>query len=133
MKTNRDLDEAFPKADPGIQPAGSRLLIQIRTPETKSKGGILLTNNDRDTQMWNTQIGKVISVGALAFCNRNTSEPWPEGAWCVPGDFVRVPKYGGDRWSVPLPSGEEALFVIFQDLDIIGKVTVDPTTIKAFI
>lgn len=124
---------SFPVADPGIMPCGSRVLIQIRSPETRTKGGILLTNSDRETQLWNTQIGKVISVGPLAFHNRNTAEPWPEGAWCSPGDFVRIPKYGGDRWTVPVAEGEEALFVIFQDLDIIGRVTVDPASIKAFI
>lgn len=124
---------SFPVADPGITPCGSRVLIQIRSPETRTKGGILLTNSDRETQLWNTQIGKVISVGPLAFHNRNTAEPWPEGAWCSPGDFVRIPKYGGDRWTVPVAEGEEALFVIFQDLDIIGRVTVDPASIKAFI
>lgn len=75
-------------------------------------------------------------VGPLAFKNRNTMELWPEGSWCTDGDFVRVPKYGGDRWEVPLdkdPNGEKALFVIFNDLDIIGKVTGDPLQIKAFI
>jgi hypothetical protein len=46
---------------------------------------------------------------------------------------VRVPKYGGDRWEVPLPNGESALFVIFNDLDIIGKVEGDPLAIRAFI
>jgi hypothetical protein len=44
-----------------------------------------------------------------------------------------VPKYGGDRWEVPLANGESALFVIFNDLDIIGQVTGDPLAIRAFI
>jgi hypothetical protein len=60
-------------------------------------------------------------------------DPWPEGSWCTPGDYVRVPKYGGDRWEVPLSNGESALFVIFNDLDIIGQVTGDPLAIRAFI
>jgi hypothetical protein len=76
----------------------------------------------------------VISVGELAFKNRTTMEPWPEGNWCKPGDFVRVPKYGGDRWTVKTADGaDEALLVIFNDLDLIGKVTGDPLGIKAFI
>jgi hypothetical protein len=44
-----------------------------------------------------------------------------------------VPKYGGDRWEVSLPTGETALFVIFNDLDIIGQVSGDPLAIRAFI
>lgn len=125
--------EAFPVAAPGVQPFGSRVLVQIRTPITKTASGIIIDNGSRDTERWNTQVGKVISVGPLAFKNRNTQEPWPEGAWCKPDDFVRVPKYGGDRWEVPMPNGESALFVIFNDLDIIGQVTGDPLTVKAFI
>lgn len=127
-------DEAFPPCDPGVQPFGSRVLVQIRTPKQKTKGGIILTSETRETDAWNTQIAKVISVGELAFKNRTTMEPWPEGNWCKPGDFVRVPKYGGDRWTVKTADGaDEALLVIFNDLDLIGKVTGDPLGIKAFI
>ena len=127
------LREAFPPADPGITPFGSRVLVQIRTPKTKTASGIIIDNGSRDTEKWNTQVARVVSVGSLAFKNRNSMEPWPEGSWCGPGDYVRVPKYGGDRWEVPLPSGESALYVIFNDLDIIGQVTGDPLAIRAFI
>lgn len=131
--TAEALSQAFPSADPGIVPFGSRVLVQIRTPKSKTASGIIIDNGSRDTEKWNTQVAKVISVGALAFKNRNSMEPWPEGSWCGPGDHVRVPKYGGDRWEVPLPDGESALFVIFNDLDIIGQVTGDPLAIRAFI
>jgi co-chaperonin GroES (HSP10) len=140
------LDEAFPPCDPGITPLGSRVLCQLRTPKHRTKGGIILTDEVREIDQWNTQIAKVVSIGPLAFCNRNTGEPWTEGAWCQIGDFVRVPKYGGDRWSIEVgehrTSDEatgfshtekiEALLVIFNDLDLIGKAE-DPLAIKAFI
>jgi co-chaperonin GroES (HSP10) len=125
--------EAFPDVHPGIQPFGSRVLVQIRTPRRISRGGIILSAETQDTEKWNTQVAKVISVGPLAFKNRNTQETWPEGDWCKPGDFVRVPKYGGDRWEVPVNKTDSAMFVIFNDLDIIGQVTGDPLAIKAFI
>ncbi len=127
------LAEAFPAVDAGIQPFGSRVLIQIRTPKKKSSGGIILDFGSQDTEKWNTQVGKVVAVGPLAFRNRNNMEPWPEGSWCENGDYVRVAKYGGDRWEVPIGNGENAMFVIFNDLDIIGRVTGDPLAIKAFI
>ena len=127
------LQEAFPEADPGIEPLGSRILVQIRNPKEKTASGIIIDRGSKDTEKWNTQVAKVISVGPLAFRNRNTSELWPEGAWCAPGDFVRVAKYGGDRWEVELPSGDVALYVIFNDLDIIGRVTGDPLAVRAFI
>jgi len=128
-----ELAEAFPTVDAGVIPLGSRVLVQIRTPKTKSAGGIILHGETRETEKWNTQIAKVIDLGPLAFKNRNTQETWPEGEWCHPGDYVRVPKYGGDRWTVPLRRDEEAMFVIFNDLDIIGLVSGDPLAIKAFI
>lgn len=125
--------EAFPDADPGVQPFGSRVLVQIRNPKRKTASGIILDSGTLDTEKWNTQSAKVITVGPLAFKNRNSLEPWPEGNWCTAGEFVRVPKYGGDRWEVPLPGGDVALYVIFNDLDIIGRVTGDPLAMKAFI
>jgi co-chaperonin GroES (HSP10) len=125
--------EAFPAADAGVQPFGSRVLVQIRTPKTKTASGIIIDSGSRDTEKWNTQVAKVISHGPVAYRNRNTLEPWPEGSWAKPGDYVRVPKYGGDRWEVQLKNGESALFVIFNDLDIIGRVEGDPLAIRAFI
>lgn len=133
MSSEQTLDEAFPKADPGVTPFGSYVLVQIRCPKTKTESGILLQSDTRDTEKWNTQVGKIIQVGPLAFRNRNTMELWPEGAWCQAGDFVRVAKYGGDRWEVPISKEESAMFVIFKDTDLIGKVTGDPLAIRAFI
>ena len=127
------LDEAFPPCDPGVQPFGSRVLVQVRTPKAKTKGGIILTSDARETEHYNTQVAKVVATGSLAFRNRNTMEPWPEGSWCDVGDFVRVPRYGGDRWSVKTTDGDEAIVVIFNDLDLVGKVTGDPLAIKAFL
>lgn len=128
-----ELNIAFPAVEPGIQPFGSRVLVQIRNPKQVTASGIIIDSGSKDTERWNTQVAKVISLGPLAFKNRNTMESWPEGAWCQPGEFVRVAKYGGDRWEVPYGDREVALFVIFNDLDIIGRVTGDPLAIRAFI
>lgn len=128
------LDEAFPACDPGVIPFGSRVLVQVRTPKAKTAGGIILTRDVQETELWNTQVAKILAVGPLAFKNRNTMEPWPEGSWCQPGEFVRVPRYGGDKWTVKTTGGEdEAVVVIFNDLDLVAKVTGDPLAIKAFL
>jgi co-chaperonin GroES (HSP10) len=128
------VDEAFPPCDPLVKPFGSRVLVQFRTPKKVTKGGIILTSETRETEHYNTQVAKVLAVGELAFKNRNTMTEWPEGAWCAPGDFIRAPKYGGDRWTVTTDDGEdEAILALFNDLDILGLVTGDPLAIKAFI
>jgi co-chaperonin GroES (HSP10) len=128
------LEEAFPQTDPGIKPFGSRVLVQIRTPKSKTAGGIILHSDTRETDLWNTQVAKVIALGPVAFHNRETLQEWPEGEWCQPGQFVRVPKYGGDRFHADVPGqNERALFALFNDLDVIGEVTCDPLSVIAFI
>lgn len=121
------LDQAFPKADPSLEPFGSDVLVQIRTPRTRTKGGLYLPEESRETDLWNMQVAKVIALGPVAFHNRETLEPWPEGAWCKPGEYVRVPKYGGDRWWVDVPESIDgkALFVLFRDTDLKGRVPED--------
>jgi co-chaperonin GroES (HSP10) len=125
--------DAFPDIDPGVRPFGSRVLLQIRKAKTKTKGGIILAGETRDTETWNTQVAKVRALGPLAFHNRNTMEPWPEGSWVKVGSYVRAPKYGGDRWSVHVGNGEEILFVLFNDLDLLGEITGDPLAMKSFL
>lgn len=129
------IEEAFPEVDPGHGAFGDRLIVQIRTPVEKTKGGIHLLKETIETEHDNTQVGKVIVVGPVAFCNRDTLEPWPEKAWAKVGDFVRVPKYGGDRFQVPLPGNpnEKATFVFFKDHDLLGPITGDPLEVIAYI
>jgi co-chaperonin GroES (HSP10) len=127
------LAQAFPDVDPGFDPCGSRVLVQIRTPKLKLDWGLILGDESKETELWNCQVGKVIKVGPLAYHSRDTMVPYPEGAWCQPGDFVRVPKYVGDRWIIDAPNGEKALFAHFNDLDILGRVTGDPLAIRAFL
>jgi co-chaperonin GroES (HSP10) len=128
------LDDAFPKLDPGLVPYGSRVLVQIRRAKTRTASGIIVAPQSRGTEHDLTQIAKVYAVGPVAFKNRDRAETWPEGAWAQPGDYVRVPQYGGDRWGVQIPSTDEYVtFVVFDDLDLIGKVTCDPMTVIAYI
>lgn len=129
------LEEAFPNIDFGVTPLGSRVLVQIRLPKQKTAGGIILSDYSREAEQDNTQVAKVIAVGPLAFKNRETMTPWPEGAWCQPGDFVFVPKYAGSRWKRPVPGrkDEKVEFVIFDDLNMVGKVMGDPLAVQAYI
>lgn len=128
------IDEAFPQVEPGVIPLGARVLVQIRTTKQRTAGGIVLVEDSKETEKWNTQIAKIISLGPLAFCNRETGKPWTEGMWAGVGDFVRVPRWGGDRFEVKVPDQEEsALFVIFNDHEMIAKITGDPLKMKAYI
>lgn len=131
------LEEAFPLVDPLMAPYGARVLVQLRAVKEKvTAAGIFIPEEVKETEKWNTMIGKVIAIGPLAFKKRDTMEPWPEGSWASVGEFVRVPKWGGDRWEVDFEQNGakgKALFTFFNDHELIGKVTGDPRDIKAFI
>lgn len=129
------LEEAFPEVESGLVPFGDKVLVQIRTPMTRTKGGLYVPDESRETEQWNTQVAKVISLGPVAFMNRDTLQPWPEGAWVKPGMFVRCPKYGGDRWEVMVKDrpGEYAVFVVFRDVDLVGEVKGDPLAMIAYL
>lgn len=134
---NQTLDEMFPIIDPGIEPFGHRVVIQIASPMKVTKGGVILTEDSQDTIKWNVQTARVIMLGPVAFKDRVTLKPWPEGDWAKPGAYVRCVKYGGDRWEIPYvdKSGVQsvALFAIVKDVELMGRVTVDPRFIKAYI
>jgi len=82
-------------------------------------------------------IGKVISVGPLAFKNRDSMTAWLEGSWANVGDFVRVPRWGGDRWEIKDPTDEQnedpVLFMTINDHELIARVTANPLSFKAFV
>ena len=133
-----DLRDAFPAVDPGAIPLGARVLVQLRrTKKTVTSAGIILVSETKETEKWQNMVAKVISLGPLAFKKRDTMESWVEGTWCEVGDFIRVPKWGGDRWEVPVPNAptddDPALFMVLNDHEVIAKLTGDPLAMKAFL
>lgn len=132
-----EMEWAFPTVDPGNKPLGGRILVQLRRTKKKTTGaGIILVEETRETEKWNAQVAKVIALGPLAFRNRETMEPWPEGVWVKEGDFIRAPRWGGDRWEIPVPGQPDedpALFMIINDHESISLVTGDPLSFKAFV
>ena len=132
-----DVRDAFPAVEPGATPLGARVLVQLRRSKKRTtNAGIILVEETKETEKWNNMVAKVIAIGPLAFKQRDTMEPWPEGSWCEVGDYLRVPKWGGDRWEVPVedqPDEDPALFMILNDHEIIAKVTGNPLVMRAFL
>lgn len=128
------LAEAFPEnTDPGFTPFGTRVVVQLRRVKNTTKSGIILTQSTKDSEAWNTQVAKLVKVGPLAFKKRDSGEDWPEGVWAKPGDFVRVPRWGGDRWSVEADDGGEVAFLTLNDHELIGRVDGDPLKVRAYV
>lgn len=129
---------AFPSVDPGAKPLGGRILVQLRRTKKKATSmGIILVEETKETEKWQNMVAKVIEIGPLAFKHRDTMAAWPEGSWCQVGDYIRVPKWGGDRWEVKVPGEDEledsALFMVLNDHEVIAKLTGDPLAMRAFL
>lgn len=120
-----DLGAAFPEVDPGIDPLGQRVLVQMRMVRKKTAGGIILAQDTIDVNRDLGQMGKVLAVGPIAYCNRDTGLTWREGAWVKVGDYVRVLKYGGDRWRRQISEDEFVEFVMMNDHEVYGRVRSD--------
>lgn len=137
-----ELAAAFPDVDPGFEPLGSRIVVQIRSPKETSKL-ILLTDEAKEAELWNTQIAKVRAIGPVAFKNRTNLTTWPEGEWFKVGDYVRIPKWNQDKWIVEIEDGKpdamgrvgkkQVLFMMVNDLDILAKKIGNPLEVKAYI
>jgi co-chaperonin GroES (HSP10) len=110
----------FPDVDPQCRPAGFRILVQIRAPKTHSKGGLMLAPDVTEAEKWHQSIAKVLAVGPRSYKDRETDKEWAEGPWCKPGDIVRIPKHGNDRFRI-----DGILFAIINDDDVLGVVTGD--------
>ena len=135
---NAELAWAFPSVDPGAQPLGGRILVQLRRTHKKAtSAGIILVEETKETEKWNNMVAVVVALGPWAYKNRDTMEYWPEGTWIQVGDYIRVPKWGGDRWEVKVPGDDDyedpALFMILNDHEVIAKLTGDPMAMRAFL
>lgn len=133
----QELKWAFPEVNPGQKPFGGRVVVQLRRIKKTTASKIILVAETKETEKWQNMIGKVVEIGPLAFKNRDTMQPWPEGSWAQVGDYVRVPKWGGDRWEreVPNEEGNEdpVLFMTLNDHELIAKITDDPLSFKAYV
>ena len=133
----QELKWAFPDVSPGQKPYGGRVVVQLRRIKKTTASKIILVAETKETEKWQNMIGRVVEIGPLAFKNRETMESWPEGSWAQVGDYVRVPKWGGDRWErdVPNEEGNEdpVLFMTINDHELIARVTDDPLSFKAYV
>jgi co-chaperonin GroES (HSP10) len=132
-----ELAWAFPEVHAGQAPFGGRVIVQLRRIK-KSAGKIILVEETKENEKWNNMIGKVVAVGPLAFKNRDTMSSWPEGSWAQVGDYVRVPRWGGDRWERFVSDEENGdlnpvLFMTINDHELIARVTDDPLSFKAYV
>lgn len=124
----------FPVVDPGMEPFGSRVLVQLKKARKKTLGGIELSEDTIDAERDNTQVALVRAIGPLAYRKRDTLAEWPEKLWCLPGSIVRVPRYGQhERFLFPDAQGDMIEFRLYDDFQMLGRVTSDPDRFRAYL
>jgi co-chaperonin GroES (HSP10) len=136
--SDTDLAWAFPAVEAGVEPLGARVLVQLkRTKKKMTASGIILAEETRENEKWQNMVAKVIEIGPLAYRNRDTMEAWPEGSWVKVGDYIRVPKWGGDRWEVAVPGEDhvedKAMFMVLNDHEVISRVKGDPLAMAEYV
>ena len=133
--------QAFPNVNPGQAPYGGQVIVQLRRIKKDVDMGqfkLILPTETKENEKWNNMIGKVVAIGPLAFKNKDAMASRSEGSWAEVGDYVRVPRWGGDRWERPA-TGEEngdlnpVLFMTINDHELIAKVTDNPLSFKAYV
>ena len=101
-------------------PSGWRLLVLPFSPREKTKGGILIAQESLDKLRIATNCGYVLSMGPLAYHDR---EKFPTGPWCKKGDWVIFARYAGSR--LPIEGGEVR---ILNDDEVLGTIK-DPESV----
>ena len=101
------------------EPSGYRILVLPFTPKTKTKGGILFSQESLDKARIATTCGYVLKMGDLAYKDKEKfNEPW-----CKKGDWVIFARYAGSR--LPIEGGEVR---ILNDDEVLGTVK-DPESL----
>jgi len=101
-------------------PSGWRLLVLPFTPREKTKGGILIAQESLDKLRVATNCGYVLSMGPLAYQDK---EKYPTGPWCNVGEWVIFARYAGSR--LPIEGGEVR---ILNDDEVLGTIK-DPESV----
>jgi co-chaperonin GroES (HSP10) len=95
-------------------PVGYRLLVRPWSGQKKTDGGIILSDQTKETIEMTTVVGLVIKMGDLCYKDKDR---FPNGPWCKEGQFVIYGRYSGARFKTKY--GEHR---ILNDDEIIGTI-----------
>ena len=103
------------------KPTGYRLVLFPLKLESKTAGGIHLTDAVIEQASVATNVCKVIEVGPDAYMDKNK---FPTGAWCKKNDWIIIAKYAGSRVSIDggelrIINDDEVLAVVEDPRDIL--------------
>jgi len=102
------------------RPTGWRIAILPYRGTEKTKGGIVLAEETQKKTQLGTICGYVLRIGDLAYKDESK---FPNGPWCVEGDWIIFGRYAGSR--IQIDGGE---IRILNDDEILGVIN-DPEDI----
>ena len=108
-------------------PLNWKVLIQPHQVQMKTKGGLHLPSVSKDNEEYLTAHGRVVSMGELAFRDRDTGEKWKMSTTPVVGNRVTYGKYAGQKVSVNgvrflLLNDDELTSILPDDVEITSYV-----------
>ena len=101
-------DNDVPTPEKVPTPVDYRVLIRPRGVIEKTKGGIYLTDSNKETQSYLNSVGQVIAMGPECYSDR-------KAPWCKVGDWVVFGRYAGAKVSV-----QKVKIVIINDDEVLA-------------
>ena len=113
-KTKKEL-EKVPK------PTGWRMVLYPLKLESKTSGGLHLTDDTVEQSQIATNVCKVLRMGPSCYKDK---ERFPDGPWCKEGNWVLITRYAGSRIKIDggelrIVNDDEILAVIDDPRDIL--------------
>ena len=104
------------------QPTGWRMTLYPLKLESKTSGGLHLTDDTVEQSQIATNVCKVLKMGPS--CYKGQPEKFPDGPWCKKGDWVLITRYAGSRIKIDggelrIVNDDEILAVIDDPRDIL--------------
>lgn len=87
-------EESVPDPSPLPRIPGVGILVRPVPTRRKSAGGILIPDSVRADMDYLNTVGRVVSLGELAFKDEDI---YRNGPWVKPGDYVVYAKYAGSK------------------------------------
>lgn len=96
IKNDLWITDPIEQPDPDVLPSlpGFHVLIRPVSVKSLTKGGIIIPDSTKEDMSYLTTIGKVLSLGDLAYRDR---DKFPKGGWCKEGDYVCYGKHTGTK------------------------------------
>ena len=96
IKNDLWITDPIEQPDPDVLPSlpGFHVLVRPVSVKSLTKGGIIIPDSTKEDMAYLTTIGKVLSLGDLAYGDR---DKFPKGSWCKEGDYVCYGKHTGTK------------------------------------